>query len=233
MGALALLAALLRWRRAAAGWGVLAVLWLWVWSTPVVSHGLRHAMESRYPAVPVDDVPQAQAVVVLGGGVAPPEVPGGLPNLHAAADRVWHAARLMRAGKAPWLLVSGGHDPALSAYSEAQAMQGLLVELGVPRQALLLEGHSRNTRQNARYSAQVLQPMGVRRIVLVTSALHMRRAVSLFEAEGFEVIPAATDHEARQRFTALDALPDAEALNGSARALKEWVGQLSGPPAPR
>ena len=56
----------------------------------------------------------------------------------------------------------------------------------------------------------------------------MRRAVARFEAQGLEVIPAATDHEARDRFTAVDWLPDAEALDGAGRAFKEVVGYWVG-----
>jgi uncharacterized SAM-binding protein YcdF (DUF218 family) len=56
----------------------------------------------------------------------------------------------------------------------------------------------------------------------------MRRAVALFEAQGFTVTPAATDHQGRTRYEATDWLPEAGALQGSAQALKEWVGRLSG-----
>ena len=56
----------------------------------------------------------------------------------------------------------------------------------------------------------------------------MRRAVSLVESQGLTVIHASTGHEARSHFTAIDGLPDASALDGSARAMKEIVGRLSG-----
>lgn len=228
---LAVLALLLaRWRRPAAAWwlGALAVAWLWTWSTPIASNTLRAALENSYPPQPAAALPQAQAIVVLGGGIRPPELPGDTPDLSDAADRVWHAARLYRAGKAPLLVLSGGSDPAVSAASEAESMRQLLADLGVPDAAMQLEQRSRNTRQNAAYTAELLQPLGVQQILLVTSALHMPRAVRLFEAQGFEVLSAATDHGARQRFEPLDWLPDAGGLDGSARAMKEWVGRLSG-----
>ena len=219
-----------RWRLQAAAWwlGILAVAWLWTWSTPIASNALRAALENPYPAVAPAQLPQAQVIVVLGGGIQPPDHGQTLPDLNSAADRVWHAARLFHAGKAPLLVLSGGSNPAVSATSEAQAMRGLLNDLGVPDTALLLEEHSRNTRQNAQFTADLLRQRGVSRILLVTSALHMPRALPLFEAQGFSVIPAATDHEARHHFTALDWLPDASALDGSTRAIKELLGRMSG-----
>jgi uncharacterized SAM-binding protein YcdF (DUF218 family) len=90
---------------------------------------------------------------------------------------------------------------------------------------MLLEEDSRNTRENARFTAQRLRPGS--RILLVTSALHMRRAAALFESQGFLVTPAPTDHEARTRFSTVDWLPDAEALDGSARAFKEILGRAA------
>jgi len=169
----------------------------------------------------------ADAIVVLGGSVMPPDALGRLVDLSGGADRVWHAARLYKAGKAPLILLSGGSDPAYSVMSEAQAMQVFLRDLGVPDSAMLLEQESRNTRQNAEHSARLLGERGLSRILLVTSALHMERALREFESRGLEVIPAVTDREAGEpppipwRY-----LPDADSLSASARALKELVGQL-------
>lgn len=142
----------------------------------------------------------------------------------AAIDRVWHAARLYHAGKAPLLVLSGGSDAALRAMSEGQAMQWLLIDLDVPREAMLLEERSRNTQQNARFTAMLLSERDMDSTLLVTSALHMRRALSLFRGQGLRVTPAATDHEARSMPGWQRWLPDVGALEGSARALKEWVG---------
>lgn len=229
LGALALL---LAWRgraRWAVGFGVLACSWLLLWSVPVVSHGLRSWLESAHQPVPMAALPMAQAIVVLGGAVRPPEQADGFPDLSEAADRVWHAARLYHAGKAPLLVLSGGSDPTVSATSEAAAMRVLLRELGVPDEALLLEEASRNTRQNARFSAELLRARGIERILLVTSALHMARARLAFERAGLEVIPAPTDFDVMvQPAGVLRVLPDAEALQGSGRAIKEMVGRWTG-----
>lgn len=208
--------------------GAMALVWLWVWSLPVASHALRRAVEAAHPAVALEALPRAQALVVLGGGIRPAGHGEQMPDLQDGADRAWYAAQLYRAGKAPLVVLSGGSNPAVSATSEAEAMRVFMSDLGVPASAMLLEGSSRNTRQNAALTADLLRPRGVQHIVLVTSALHMRRAVGLFEAQGFRVTPAATDHEARSTVEAVDWLPDAGALESSAAAMKELVGRITG-----
>jgi uncharacterized SAM-binding protein YcdF (DUF218 family) len=216
-------------RRGSASWlGFVSLSWVLIFSVPVVSHLLRARVESAYPYIAPAAQHSAAVAVVLGGGMEPPERPAGPANLRAAADRVVHAAALYHAGKASKLLLSGGHNAATSAQPEAQVMAALLHRLGVPQSALMLEEASRNTRENAEYSRVLLDALGVDEILLVTSALHMRRSVARFEAVGLRVIPAATDHEARRRFSAVDWLPHADALDGSGRAIKEIVGYWSG-----
>ena len=226
------LALFLAWRRRsrlAMACGALAMVWLWAWSMPVLSLWLRGTLEDQFAQPPLRSVPQAQAMVVLGGGVSPPSGKAADINLGAAADRVWYAARLFHAGKAPLLLLSGGSDPQRHAFSEARAMAIFLQDLGVPVQALVLEEVSRNTAENAAFSAELLKARGIHHVLLVTSALHMPRALALFAAQDLQVEPAATDFEADSLPPGVLAwLPDAEALDGSGRAMKEWVGKWVG-----
>jgi len=224
-----ILSLLLSWRRhnsAAIVSGATAVAWLWLWSTPAASLWICTYLESQHAALPVAALPNADAIIVVGGAVSPPEAPRSDVDLGSAADRVWHAARLYHAGKAPLVVLSGGSDPTVSAMSEAEAMQLFLRDLGVPDSAMLLETHSRNTRENARYTAQLLGARKMHHILLVTSALHMDRAMGQFLGQGLEVTPAVTDVVAVPMPADLwRYLPDAEALSSSAGALKEIVGQ--------
>lgn len=226
--ALALLLSWLGLGRAARRIAVAAGLWLLLWSLPIVSHGLRARLESSYPEATASAAPLAQAIVVLGGGVRPAEQLEKMPDLNSAADRMWLAARLYKAGKAPLMLVSGGSDPSVSATSEARAMQDILVEMGVPEKAMVLEEDSRNTRENATNCAKILREKGVNQVLLVTSALHMPRAKALFDKQGLEVVAVAADFEARHRFSGVDWLPSADALDGSSRAIKELVARGTG-----
>jgi uncharacterized SAM-binding protein YcdF (DUF218 family) len=226
LGVVSLLLSWRRHHRAAIVSGATAIAWLWLWSTPAASLWIRTYLESQHAALPVAALPNADAIVVLGGAVSPPEAPRSDVDLGSAADRVWHAARLYHAGKAPLIVLSGGSDPAVNAMSEAEAMQLFLRDLGVPDSAMLLETRSRNTRENARYSAQLLDARKMHHILLVTSALHMDRAMGQFLGQGLEVTPAVTDVVAVPMPADLwRYLPDAEALSSSAGALKEIVGQ--------
>jgi uncharacterized SAM-binding protein YcdF (DUF218 family) len=184
LGVLALLLARSRRparRRFAAALGALAVVWLWGWSLPVASDRLRASLEDKAGPRTVEAVAAAPAMVVLGGAVAgarPPWRP--YPDLTSAGDRLWHAARLYRAGKAPLIVLSGG-TLHTGEGPEAQAMREFLVDMGLPAGAMLLEGQSTNTAENAGDTARLLRSRGIRRILLVTSALHMQRARGLFE----------------------------------------------------
>lgn len=228
---LALLLLLIRFRRT----GMLLLLfsgaWLWVWSAPVTADRVRQSLEHAHPPVPVDELPEADAIVVLGGGVGPAEPPRLLPDLGPAADRVWHAARLFQAGKAPVIVVSGGRGlvPDAEKLSESGAMRLFLEDLGVPERAVLEEAESRNTYENALYTKEVLDSRGDKKILLVTSALHMRRAKAIFESMGFQVTPAATDYEVldEAKPSPLPWLPDTGSLDGASRALKEYLGLIA------
>ena len=105
----------------------------------------------------------------------------------------------------------------------------LLTDLGVPADRIVLEPASLDTRQNAELSASLLRARGAERILLVTSALHMRRAQRHFASTGLEVLTVPTDHEVRDDPAGLLRwLPDTDALDGSRRALKEMLGYWLG-----
>lgn len=227
-GLLALILGFTGRQRLAMVLGVLSLAWLWVWSLPVASYAIRGHLENQHPAVNASAMPRAGAIVVLGGGTLPLSYGEPYPNLSSASDREWHGARLYHAGKAPLLFLTGGHDPKYRATSSAEAMRRFISALGVPDSAMVLEERSRNTTQNADFTADILAGRGIDRILLVTSALHMPRSKALFEAQGVGVIPAATDHEVRDLPVWRNWLPNTDALDGSSRAIKEIVGQLVG-----
>lgn len=219
-------------RRLGLGVGLLVVLGLWAVATPLVATGLAYPLERRFPAVLAEQAPQADAIVLLGGalsGARPPERPSF--NLGGGADRVWHAAALFKAGKASWVLVAGGNQPGAAGIQvEAEAMRSMLLTLGVPAAAIRMEGLSRTTAENARQSQGLIRAVGAKRVLLVTSALHMPRALRTFEAalsgSGVTLLPASTDVKALpDSLHPLGRwLPDADSLRMSTAALKEYLG---------
>lgn len=122
------------------------------------------------------------------------------------------------------VLLSGGSDMTSALYAESLGMRQFMLDLGVPAAALLTEERSRNTRENAEMSAKLLRERGIQKVLLVTSALHMRRAVHLFEQQGLLVHPVTIDQEVASPNARMNWLPDASALDGSGRAFKEMVG---------
>ena len=217
------------WRRRLGAIVVMGgVLVVWVPSTPLFADWIRGTLESRYSPAPIQESPRADAIVVLGGSVGAPRPPRVYPDLYDAADRVWYAARLYRAGKAPLVIASGGAQPwEDQRYREAMVMQTLLADWGVPRDSVLLESRSANTFQNAKYTAALMDAKGLDRILLVTSAVHMRRALATFRSAGVRAVPAATDYQVvNTNRTALDFTPTAGALAGSTTAIREYVGYL-------
>ena len=216
------------WRRIGLVGAIVGVLVLWVPSTPLVADWLQGTLESRYPPTPIDSVPTADAIVMLGGSLKSPQPPRIYPDLNDAADRVWYAARLYRVGKAPLMIASGGALPWRNPDDrEASVMQTLLADWGVPADSVLLEAGSANTYQNATNTAELMAERDFDRVLLVTSALHMRRALATFRSAGVDAVPAATDYQvAKTERTILDLAPDAGALIGSTAAIREYVGYL-------
>jgi uncharacterized SAM-binding protein YcdF (DUF218 family) len=223
---LGVVAALLVWkgkRRSGFAAVVAGVVLLWVCATPVFSHLVRGSLEREFPPMSVDETPVADAIVILGGAVHMVDSAKEVMDLSDSFDRLLHALRLFKARKAPMLIASGGSRPGTA--SEAEVMATLLSELGVPRDAILLEPSSRNTYQNAVNTRAILEGQGIDKVLLVTSAFHMRRAVAAFQALDVEVVPAPTDYEVvGEEYGILNWLPGAEALFRTTYSVKEYLG---------
>lgn len=213
---------ILRRRRIGAALIGLALAWSLLWSIPVASEWLRGTLESRYRIVDERELPRADAIVVLGGATRYGWMqrarvdPWELGNSRLAAGaRAWLSER------APFVILSGGG--AGRDGSEAARMRGAIVRLGVRDDAIVLEERSLNTEENALNTARIAHGIGARRILLVTSSLHMPRAMTLFERTGLEVVPVPVPERA-VRTTLLDKwMPSRSALWRSGRALKEYV----------
>jgi len=205
----------------------LALALLWGGGCRIVSERLAGSLENRTAPLAASEAP-ADAIVVLGGGIMPAFPPRRAPELSDAGDRVLEAARLWREGRAPLVVACGGNLDGTPP--EASDLATLLRFLGVAPEAILEEARSRTTRENAVEARRVLDPLAARRILLVTSALHMPRAAALFRGQGFEVVPAPTDWlvvdpGSRSRLgVALSMLPNVESLAITTRAVRECLG---------
>ncbi|GAB4470220.1 MAG: YdcF family protein [Anaerolineales bacterium] len=214
---------------------LIAFLLLWLGGNRLVAFQIARSLEWQF--LPPQEIPPVEVMVVLGGGTLAAAPPRVMAEINGAGDRLIYAAQLYRQGKAQRILLSGGGIEWYTASSAnpAREMAALLELMGVPSEVLLLEDRSQNTLQNAQYAKQLLAEMGIQRILLVTSAMHMPRAVRAFERQGFEVIPAPTDFTVTrlgwQTMTApnlvnlvLNLIPSADNLSLTTRALKEIIG---------
>jgi uncharacterized SAM-binding protein YcdF (DUF218 family) len=199
---------------------VLSFVALCALSTRFVADVLLETLEP-VPRDPLADT-SGQAIVVLGGGTyfSAPEYARDTVS-SGTLVRLRYAAHLHRALGKP-VLVTGG-APHGNATSEADQMRQVLShDFRVPVE--WAEQGSNNTLENARLSYRLLGAAGVRRIYLVTHALHMPRARLAFERAGFAVVPAPTGYSTRYRLTVLDFLPSADALSRSSQFFHETIG---------
>jgi len=225
------IAALVGWRNRSRSFALLFLLTILLGSLswPPVAVLLIGTLEDQYRDEGIAAVAPAQAIVVLGGSLKMPSGEHSASGLGETSDRLLVAFRLYRAGKAPLVVCSGGNNPLLGGFTarpEGEGMCGLLEEWGVPKDALVVEGASINTRENAVESRSLLAERGIVRIVLVTSAVHMPRAAAAFEKVGFEVEPAPADFRAGwgKLPSIFRWMPSPTSLVDSSAVLHEWIG---------
>ena len=222
----AIVGALLLKKRARTGrillFSSLALLWFESTLPCVCLLGL--PLERQYLATQtVDSLPNADAIVLLGGGICKAEEMA-YPDMYESADRLWHVARLWKAGKASSVVVSGCND--------LEAAVPLLVDFGVPRETIVVDNESRNTYENSRFTEKLLLERNSSPcVLLVTSAWHMPRACGNFAKTSLKVVPAACDfstctafHGARHFWDWI--APSADSMMRTNYLFKEWLGKF-------
>jgi uncharacterized SAM-binding protein YcdF (DUF218 family) len=203
---------------------------LWIASMPAFAGLITATLEEQHPAIAVAAAPVADVIVVLGGGIASSgDREFAEATLGKAADRLGQAYALWRAGKGKVILISGGNLPWDNLEKpEAELAAGILEEVGVPPEDIIIEGASRNTHENAVNTAALWREKGFRTGFLVTSAAHMPRALATFHAAGLDLMPwpAAFQIQGPLVQNLFDLLPDATALAMTSSSTKEWLGLI-------
>jgi uncharacterized SAM-binding protein YcdF (DUF218 family) len=221
---------------------------LYLFAIDPVSRTLMGRLEGDFsPAIP-EELRDAQAVVVLGGGVIWDSPAEGLINALdglagdaavrpdgdngiatsslsvEAESRLLYGVRLARRLALP-LVVSGGR--VLSAPvvpPEADVAARLAGDLGVPPEMILVEKKSRTTAENARFTRE---RYGFERVIVVTSAYHMRRSLLAFSRAGMTALPAPAAYRSDRRpLRPVMFMPDATNLRDSSTVMRERIGYL-------
>lgn len=186
-------------------------------------------LSDRFPAWQ-DNGGKPAGIIVLGGAVD-----GTLSDarrsieLNAAAERMTEAVTLTRRFPDAKVVFTGGSGSILpNSMTEAPYAERLLLDLGLDRGRLLLEGLSRNTAENAVFTKRLVEPKPGERWLLVTTASHMPRSIGAFRAAGFDVEAYPVDW--RTRGWADAGVPFYTLSDGLWRvdtAVHEWLGLLS------
>jgi uncharacterized SAM-binding protein YcdF (DUF218 family) len=191
----------------------------WLLATPRVADALLHAAQPR-PALDPAQPMTAQAIVILGGGTSVHRAPefGNAPSTGGALlERLTYGAYLAHRTSLP-VLISG-------TQVETEAMRATLERAGVPTR--WVESHSRDTFENAQFSAQILRPEGITRVLLVTSAAHEARASAEFASSGLEVVEAPIGVWIAPEPGFMGFVPSPGGLARSTEALYEILGDLA------
>ncbi len=212
---------------------ILALLILMTAGNSQVGNHLIASLEQQY--LPPENIPQAEAIVILGGATRHNEPPRVLPDMNERGDRLLYGAKLYKDGAAPKIILSGGQVKWFGRdSSEAENMATILELMGIPPSAMILESRSLNTHDNAVFTKEILEREHIKRILLVTSAAHMPRSLAIFQKQGIKAVPAPADfiisdrklveHRFSIESRILNLLPDSGNLENTTQALKEYIG---------
>jgi uncharacterized SAM-binding protein YcdF (DUF218 family) len=205
--------------------GALAVLYLLL-SMPIVARGLEHALlDGSQPIQDPGEAVGAETIVVLAGGSVTYRARGGEINelSDATSLRVLEAVRLFRLLGEADVLVSGGGGAEVGILTpESVPMLEELVAAGVPVDRIRLESQSGSTREQAVNLSGLMSASGNPTFVLVTSPIHMRRALAALRAEGLEPVASpSAQHSEGHVVNSGGLIPHPAALDASESAMRE------------
>ncbi|MDR4505215.1 MAG: YdcF family protein [Candidatus Scalindua sp.] len=165
-------------------------------------------IENNNPFSPAD------AIVVLAGG---------------EGKRLIKGVSLFHKKLSPLIIMSGGSGSIFDqSRKDALLMKESAVELGVPEESIIAEAESRNTRENAINTRQILDKIGAKRVLLVTTASHMPRSYALFKKIGIDAVPVATDFFVKPApYNPFSFVPNAGDLLNSTMAIHEYIGIIA------
>jgi len=197
---------------------------LWALSVTPVSNRLIRGLESDF-SIPGN--PSGDVIIMLGGGVNEkvPDFTGSSAPSSTTMGRIVGAVRLYNRLRIP-VIVSGGRVYADADVAVATVSRRFLIELGVPDHDIIVEDQSRDTAENARFTAAICRQRGFSRPILLTVAYHLPRSLLAFDAAHLTVtpIPAYFIGSTEITWSWHLLLPKAGALHTAATAFHEYLG---------
>lgn len=209
---------------------VLAISLLFFFSNPFFSSLVMKWWE--VPPIAIQSISKPYEIgVVLCGVTNPHQKPGDRVHFNDGADRIIHAVQLYKLGKIKKILISGGSGSLLYPEdSESQDLYEFCMIAGVKKKDILLENQSRNTHENAMYSKTIIEKEKVKgKVLLITSASHMRRSIACFSKEKIKFDPFTTDNSSVEFEYTPDNLiiPNDGSIGAWGTLFKEWLGMVA------
>jgi len=201
-----------------------SLITLLILSLPVTGNALLQSLENL-PPINEAQLKDTQAIVILGGGKnnEAPEY-GKQDTINRwTLQRLRYGAYLQQQTGKPILVTAGA---SFGGRPEADAMAETL-QRDFHAKDIWVEDQSKDTAENAAFSATILKEQGIKRIAVISQAWHLPRAIQSFEHQGLTVYPAPTDYTNEHNEPVIRWLPKASALDKSSLSLKEYLGRLS------
>lgn len=198
-----------------------------------IANELAWTLERRYATSPsLDAHRDAVAIVILAGGATEADSRRDVGELSGSSwRRLWGGINAYRAldGTIPMLYSGGSGDPFNAVSHEAELARSYALAAGISADAFKIETMSRTTYESgtavARFLREQKSDAGVLKVLLVTSAWHMPRALAVFERFGMEAVPVSVDVTSRTvRVNPLSLLPSVDAFSTSVLSIHEWIG---------
>ncbi len=197
-----------------------------IFSSPIISNYVVSSWE--VPPTSKENLPLTDIGIVLTGAMQHQKEIEDQYHFTEAADRVTEAMVLYQEGLIHKILITGGSGSILDQeFKESKALKAFLILNKFPEEDIIIEPNSRNTHENAAFTAKLMEEIGMknRKHLLITSAFHMKRSLGCFAKEGMDVIPYSVDFRGTyQEWDISMILPSADAFSKWSLILKEWVG---------
>lgn len=217
-----------KWARAGRWIVGIGFILLVVFSQALLPQYLARPLENRIPAGELPE--KIDGIVVLTGGVYFEAVRGDLVDLNDTADRIIQAVILAKRHPEAKIIITGGSGSFNQGDDrrEADYYARLARSLGIEEERIVIDRDSRNTHESAVACAKIAKDRFPGDIVLITSALHMPRALGCFNREGLDVIPFPVDYRTKNdRYDMIKPdwfLPKVGNLGLLYDAAREWTG---------
>jgi uncharacterized SAM-binding protein YcdF (DUF218 family) len=214
-----------RWGRI---WLTVLAVGYWIISTPLGAKALEAGLSIGYKPIEASEgFENVDAIVILGGGSINLKSRGKIITLliTESALRTMEGIRVYEMLDDPLIIVSGGSNPFLGGgRPESELMAEMLVDSDIPEDRILLETLSQSTRDQAKKLKPLLESHEIDRFVLITSPIHMRRSMAVFEDEGLNPIPSPSSMIS-EMFSdgGIGIFPSWVALDASQGAFREYM----------